>query len=87
MLGRRLTGLRESVNMTCGQVADRLKWSASKVSRIERGVNSYATAGELTLRLPKIPSMQVKRHVSTRGGRHRAGLVGGCSGRQFARDL
>ncbi len=48
MLGRRLTGLRESANMTCGQVADRLKWSASKVSRIERGVNSYATAGELT---------------------------------------
>ncbi|MGR6915365.1 helix-turn-helix domain-containing protein [[Actinomadura] parvosata] len=48
MLGRKLTDLRESARMTCGQVANKLKWSPSKVSRLERGVNSYATAGELT---------------------------------------
>ncbi|MFB4283909.1 hypothetical protein ACBJ59_52075 [Nonomuraea sp. MTCD27] len=33
------------------------------------------------LRLPKIASVQVKRHVSIRGGLRRAGLVGVCSGR------
>ncbi|MEV6157897.1 helix-turn-helix transcriptional regulator [Nonomuraea sp. NPDC052129] len=48
MLGRRLTGLRDAAGLTCGQVANRLEWSPSKVSRLERGVNSYATAGELT---------------------------------------
>ncbi|WP_171074153.1 helix-turn-helix domain-containing protein [Nonomuraea basaltis] len=48
MLGRKLTGLRDAAGMTCGQVASSLKWSPSKVSRLERGVNSYATAGELT---------------------------------------
>ncbi|MEV0307850.1 helix-turn-helix domain-containing protein [Nonomuraea fuscirosea] len=48
MLGRKLIGLRDAAGLTCNQVAGSLQWSPSKVSRLERGVNSYATAGELT---------------------------------------
>jgi transcriptional regulator with XRE-family HTH domain len=46
-LGRTLTGLRDAAGLTCSQVATRLKWSPSKVSRLERGANSYATAGDI----------------------------------------
>ncbi|WP_336214731.1 helix-turn-helix domain-containing protein [Nonomuraea sp. LPB2021202275-12-8] len=48
MLGRKLTALRDAAGLTCNQVASRLDWSPSKVSRLERGLNAYATPGELT---------------------------------------
>ncbi|MFI9553663.1 helix-turn-helix domain-containing protein [Nonomuraea endophytica] len=46
-LGRTLTALRAASGLTCQQVATRLEWSASKVSRLERGANNYATAGDV----------------------------------------
>ncbi|MEQ4717853.1 helix-turn-helix transcriptional regulator [Nonomuraea sp. B19D2] len=46
-LGRTLVELRDAAGLTCGEVANRLQWSASKVSRLERGANQYATAGDI----------------------------------------
>ncbi|MFI6500309.1 hypothetical protein [Nonomuraea typhae] len=48
---------------------------------------SSGPATDNALRLPKTTSMQLKLHVSTRGERRRAGLVGVCPKRRFARNL